>query len=158
MRSQRGRSRGTNLAGGPSGQETQAFDRALHSVYDNARGKSNGESRYVRNPRDGRVVGITRLVFGTTVFERKVVERKHHLRLLGGAWALECNLISHLEALGVRLVCFTTDRGCALYTSLSHFRRYGRSINYGYGVQLVLSEEYFSEFKTRSALMTLLMM
>lgn len=138
---------GTNFAGGASsGQETTAFDRALHSVYDRARGLSNSEPRWVKNPRTGRRVGRIARVLGVLVFERQAVESQHKLRMLGGAWALEVALIGQLEAMGVSWVCImTTDTGRRLYAPLRAFRQDGKTLSLRYGVQLALPERFFSD-------------
>lgn len=146
MSSQTRMSRGTNFAGGASGQGTTAFDRALHSVYDKARGLSNGNQRWVTNPRTGRRVGRIVRVLGVLVFERQAVESQHKLRMMGGAWALEVALIKQLEAMGVSWVCIvTTDTGRRLYAPLRAFRQDGRTLNLKYGVQLALPERFFSD-------------
>ena len=58
-----------------AGQGNTAFGSALHQVYDKARGLSNSEPRWVKNPRNGRRVGVIKRELGLLVFERKQLSR-----------------------------------------------------------------------------------
>jgi len=127
-------------------EQTQAFRRALRQVYDKAVGASSDDPRYVRNPRDGRVVGILRRQLGVLVFQREVIESKHRLRMFDGAWALETGLIKELERREVRWVCLVTDSGRRLYAPLCRFRERGHTIMLGHGLQLALAERHFADY------------
>lgn len=131
--------------GRPAGQDTSAFESVLHSVYDKARGLSNG-GRWVTNPRTGQRVGLLRREDGLLVFSRQVIVHKHRLDMFGGAWALERDLIAHLEQLGVQWVCLKTDTARRLYAPLTAFRDSPKTISYpGFGVQAVLPESAFHD-------------
>jgi len=139
-------SRGTNVAGGASGQGAAAFHRALRSVYDAAVRKSNAEPRRVLNPRNGHQVGVITRENGTLVFERRVQESRHRLNMFGGGWALEMALLAKLEALGAEWERIVTDTGRVLCVRLARYRERGKTINYpGFGIQLALPESCFSD-------------
>ena len=131
----------------PTGHEqTQAFGRALRTVYDTARGLSNDEPRYVKNPRTRATVGVIRRSAGVPCFTRNVKESVHRLRMFGGSWALERDLVAELERLGARWVCLVTDAGRRLYAPLNRFRESGRAIKLGHGLQFALAEDQFTSF------------
>lgn len=100
--------------------------------------------RFIVNPRTGCRVGVARVVDGVTVFERRVIESKHRLRLNCGSWALEVALIEQLEGLGVEWVVIVTDRGRKLCAPLAEFRKKGWRVEFGYGPQLALRESRFT--------------
>ncbi len=139
-------SSGRSCRGRAAGQESTAFDRALRSVYDKARGVSNPEPRWVLNPRNGHRVGVIKRENGILVFERRVQESRHRLKMFGGSWALEMPLLTKLEAFGVQWERIITDTGRVLCVPLTLYREHGKTINYpGFGVQVALRESCFSD-------------
>lgn len=139
-------SSGRSCRGRAAGRESTAFDRALRSVYDKARGVSNPEPRWVHNPRNGHRVGVIKCENGILVFERHVQESRHRLKMFGGSWALEMPLLTKVEAFGVEWDRIITDTGRTLCVPLVVYRECGKTISYpGFGVQLALPESCFSD-------------
>lgn len=136
----------SSFAGRGAGQDTSAFDSALHSVYAKACGKSTDDhTQWVTSPRTKQRVGIIVRELGLLVFQRLVPENGQRLRMFGGAWALETNLLSHVEQLGATwLRIITTDTGRMLHAPLRAFRENGKTITSPkYGTQLALPERFF---------------
>ena len=126
-------------------KDTTAFHEALMRKVHN--GSHNAHDlHWVISRRTGQRVGIIYKELGIPLFQRLVSEETQRLRMFGGAWALEIDLLDHVEKLGAKWYrIITTDTERMLHAPLQAFRERGKTINMRYGMQIALPERYFHD-------------
>ena len=123
---------------------TEYLDAAARSSVTFAAAGPGRETVWSETPAGRRCIGEVVTVNGIASFRKTVQGSKHLLRLGGGAWGFQADLLPALERKGVRsVILYDTETGDRYVASLQTIAERGFTRDLGHGRQVFVARRHF---------------